>query len=607
MSLALLRKEAHEHGAVLAATFLIALAALYVLLQAASWTGGRFVGLARYLLTIAPLLGLVLANRLLVREYTGRTQFFLETLPIGRARAFVTKWLLGCALMLLTAVLAWLASWEFVRRSEVIDAAGARAALLCAATFCLTVWSFAALAGMLGRYRYIVWGAVALALLIATDVGGIAFFDLPVITLLGPAMQMAVATPKRLAFVVALAIAAGCAAGAAALALAGSGAMASTLARRMTAREVVFAVVALLAVATVAFTLEPKPVRPPFDLIEGERFDGKWVSVGVRPAAAFDSAAALALAKDIANDADSLIDALRLDVHPPVYVLPQRGLDREVMQRAALGEADGIVLKVAVDAPRENVRMLVLHSLVSDATLDRAMKDDRHVLLDGLASYWALRGDEHARELWWLRAAAVDEPLPKERLLAWSETSERLGDCKALGVAFGVFDALAARVGLDAALALSREIFTKPPDDARVLFERRPAAALAAAGVDWDRLAADAAAARDAARERHAADLARRPAVTASVAWHASAARGAAIETTLTGAPRYAAYYRVLSPWTTDAGDMPRLDVIGTHGVLPLSAPRAARVLAVLEVDDPVLDCANRVLAERLQVADRAR
>jgi ABC-type transport system involved in multi-copper enzyme maturation permease subunit len=607
MSLPLLRKEAHEHGAVLAATFAIALVALYVLLEAAAQTGGRFVGLARFLLTIAPILALVVANRLLVREYTGRTQFFLETLPIGRTRTFVSKWLLGCALLLLTAWLAWAATLAFVRRTEVLDSAAAHGALLCAVTFCFTVWSFAALAGMLGRYRYIVWGAVGLAALIATDVGGIPFFDLPVLKLLGAGMQMAVAMPARSAFVVALAIAAGCAAGAAALALTGSGAMASTLSRRMTAREVVFTVVAFLAVATVAFTLEPKPVRPPFDLVEGEQFRGKWVAVGVRPAATFDATAALALAKDIAADADALIDALHLDVHPPIFVLPQRGLDREVMQRAELGEADGIVLKVAIDAPRENVRMLVLHSLLTDATLDRGMKDDRHVLLDGLSSYWALRGDEHARELWWLRAAAVDEPLPPERLTAWSETSERLGDCKAVAVAYGVFDSLVARIGLDAALGLARGLFAKPPDDARVLFERRPAAALAAAGVDWDELAADAAAARDAARARHAAELALRPKVTASVDWHTTAARGTEIETTVTGAPRYAAYYRVLSPWTTDAGDMPRLDVIGSRGVLPLSPPRDARVLAAIEVDDPVLDCPDRVLAERLQLGASAR
>jgi hypothetical protein len=69
----------------------------------------------------------------------------------------------------------------------------------------------------------------------------------------------------------------------------------------------------------------------------------------------------------------------------------------------------------------------------------------------------------------------------------------------------------------------------------------------------------------------------------------------------VSGVSRYAVYYRVLSPWTTDAGDMPRLDVLGSSAVLPLSPSRNERVLAVIEVDDEILDCPVRVLAERLE------
>ena len=79
------------------------------------------------------------------------------------------------------------------------------------------------------------------------------------------------------------------------------------------------------------------------------------------------------------------------------------------------------------------------------------------------------------------------------------------------------------------------------------------------------------------------------------------ASQGITNETTLSGAPRYAANYRGLSPWTADVGDMPRLDVLGASAVLPLSPSRNARVLAVIEVDDEILDCPVRVLAERLQ------
>jgi ABC-type transport system involved in multi-copper enzyme maturation permease subunit len=601
MSLPLLRKEAREHGPVLAATAVIGLVALFTILGVAEDDGGRFVGLARFLLTLGPLIALVLANRLLVREYTGRTQFFLETLPIGRARVFATKWLLGCGLMLLTAWFAWAVALRSARRAEVLASVDAFGVLECAAAYCVAVWSFAALAGMLGRYRYLAWGAIGLAALLTVNVTGVPFFYLPVIRLLAEDVQMATALPETSAFVYALVFAAVCLVAAAALALVGSGAMASTLAQRMTARERAFALVALIAVGTISATLQPKPVQPPFEITRGQRFEGRWTRVGVLPSGTLDVVSAQSLARAIADDSDALIDALDLRAHPPVFVLTQQGLDRHVMQRAALRAEDGIVLKVAPNAPTENVRMLVAHSLVADATLGRGMKDDRHVLLDGLATYWPLRDDESARERWWLRAAAIAEPQPANYLTEWAETSERLGECESLALAFSVFDTLTERLGRDATLESMRKIFVEPKDDVRVLFERRPATALASAGVDFGWLESAASAAREQARGRHQAELERRPELAAAVDWRNTPGRGIEIETTMSGAARYAAYYRVLSPWTTDAGEMPRLDVLGSSAVLPLSPSRNDRVLAVVEVDDEVLDCPVRVLAERLE------
>ena len=180
--------------------------------------------------------------------------------------------------------------------------------------------------------------------------------------------------------------------------------------------------------------------------------------------------------------------------------------------------------------------------------------------------------------------------------------AERLGECQALAIAYSAFDALAQRLGLDAALESMREIFRAPRDDVRVLFERRPAAALAVAGVDWSWLAAAAAEARQSARGRHAAALARRPPFDAAVDWRSSAGQGIVIETTLSGAPRYAAYYvRCCRRGRRRSATMSRLDVLGASAVLPLSPSRNARVLAVIEVEDEILDCPVRVLAERLQ------
>ena len=176
-----------------------------------------------------------------------------------------------------------------------------------------------------------------------------------------------------------------------------------------------------------------------------------------------------------------------------------------------------------------------------------------------------------------------------------------MGECLSLALAFSAFDAFVEDRGLDNALASMKKVFSMPNNDVRALFEPRPAELLAEAGTDWGRLTAAAAAARERARDRHAATLARRPRLEAVVDWRSEAGQGITIETKLFGAPRYAAYYRSLSPWTTDAGEMPRLDVRGSTAVLPLSPSRRERVLTVIEVDDEVLDCPVRVLAERLQ------
>jgi hypothetical protein len=120
------------------------------------------------------------------------------------------------------------------------------------------------------------------------------------------------------------------------------------------------------------------------------------------------------------------------------------------------------------------------------------------------------------------------------------------------------------------------------------------------AGVEFASLASAASTARGR-RAAPCGDAGAHSKLDAAVNWRNTPGRGIEIEMTVSGASRYAVYYRALSPWTTDAGDMPRLDVLGSSAMLPLSPSRNERVLAVIEVDDEILDCPVRVLAERLQ------
>lgn len=603
MSFTLLRKELREHGIVLLFALLLSGVTLIgLLMQAAESMGGRFIGLIRFSYTVGPLLVLVFANRLLVREYSGRTQLFLETLPIGRTRVFATKWLLGCALTLGVAAVAWWASLRGVRRFEVLPTEAALGVLYCVLLFWGTLWSFAAFGGMLGRYRYVVWGAALVLFSVARTVAGIRPFDMPVIRLLGTDVQQASGLPEPAVFVAAGAVALVCIVGAAALALWGAGAMASALAKRMTARERVFVLVSFMAVMTAAFMLEPKPEQPPFEITDGVRVQGRKVEVGVLPTADLDAGAARRLAATLANDVDELVDAFGYGDETRVFVQPQQGLDPHTVERAIMINSSGVVLKISPNAPLDLIRTLVAHSVLGDATLDRGMREDRHVFFDGFSAYWALRDDPAARDLWALRAAAVAEPLTVRDLKGWAHTSERFGECVALAIAYNVVAALDEELGSERHLGLMSRLFARPYDDVRVLLERSPSRILRDFGTDWERVAANAEARRTAAQRRFAAELGARPRVAADVAARDDPALGTLIETTLTGVERHYVYYAPLGPWTADVGGLPRLDVRGAHATLPISPPRGTRLVVAIEYDDPVLGCPVRALGRRLEL-----
>lgn len=598
MSSAIVRKELREHAAVLSIAFALSLLVLAGMQRAVQQEGGRFVALTQYAMTIGLLQVLILSSRLFVREYAGRTQLFLEVLPISRTRVFTTKWLLGAFVLLFNTALAWSIAFFWARQTEVLTASQSLPTLFSVSLFMLCLWSFAVMAGVLGRYRYAVWVVGAVIVSIVANVGGIPLMEIAVFRLLGEDVAMATGVPAVSEQWVAAGFAIACVSGSAALTLIGSGAMASALSRRMTARERVVLIVSLLGAVTLAETLTPKPAPPPYELTTTAQFERDRVQVSVLETADVDAAAAQELAAQIADDVESLAAALNIDTSTAVFITPQRGLDPFAIQRAALNETGGIVIKAAPDAPREELRALVLHSLLSDYTLLRGYRDDRHVLLDGLAAYWAMRNDPAAQASWWLRAAAVPEAVNATTLTKWSLTSERWGECLSQALAYAAFDVLQRQIGAEKTQTLMRQLLQRPHTDVRVLFEASPTSELNKVGVNWSTLAQQLERERIVLRAKHALDT--RTPLTASISVVDDPAQGLTLESAVTGVDRYRVYHQELLPWTADVGNMTRFDVIGQSATLPLSLTRRARILAAIEVDDPMLKCPVRVFAERI-------
>jgi hypothetical protein len=262
MILALIRKELREHGAIIALALAFSALGLFALLQQSMRWGGRFTGLVYHALFFGGLLVMTTSNRLFAREYGGRTQLFLETLPISRARVFATKWLLGAIIVISATLASWYAALCWTWRTEVLSLHAAATTLVSVLLLTTALWSFAVMSAMLGRYRYLAWVIAALAVYIATSVSGINAADLPLLNLIGQKAAMAQGMPSAAAASMAIVIAMVCTVAAAFLALWGSGAMASTLAQRMTPRERAFIIVGLMLLVGIGMTLEKKPGLP---------------------------------------------------------------------------------------------------------------------------------------------------------------------------------------------------------------------------------------------------------------------------------------------------------------------------------------------------------
>src|SRR5262249_31544709 len=103
----LVRKELREHRGVLVAMWTVCALGLLVLLAASQRQGSPVAAWRMLLLIFGSLLSLALANRFVVREYGGRTQLFLETLPMGRAQVITLKWLTSAVCLLVPMALAF--------------------------------------------------------------------------------------------------------------------------------------------------------------------------------------------------------------------------------------------------------------------------------------------------------------------------------------------------------------------------------------------------------------------------------------------------------------------------------------------------------------------
>src|SRR5215831_8022841 len=103
-------KELREHWLAFSALAVFSLMGLLLIVLAAALTaeaGNALQPFRVFVITFGILIAMIACSRLVVREYQGKTQLFLESLPLTRGRMIAVKYVLGLGMVIGVAAIAY--------------------------------------------------------------------------------------------------------------------------------------------------------------------------------------------------------------------------------------------------------------------------------------------------------------------------------------------------------------------------------------------------------------------------------------------------------------------------------------------------------------------
>ncbi len=517
---ALLGKELRQHAAI-GIALLVCLAGVYLLLLLGTVFGAETVSLMEAHAAFLPFVtlgGLILGNRLVVSEYYGRTQLFVEALPLCRWEMVAVKYLLGLGLLLLATGLSLSATAAAALSREPIDIRFLAIVIARTGSYVFFIWSFFFAMGFVGRFRIAVYLAVVVALMFVDEMTAFEIRRFAPIAVLDNATLPFEREIMPIRDVLeTLTLGAGLAAFAFVLALIHEGSVAEVLARRMSQREKAVIGMLFIALLLAVTILEERRDKPPYTFPEQQVVRGEALPIEI-----------LYLLPERRGDAEALLERLERDLAalatelgrpdlPAVRVAYGPSLDPGIYDQAELEENDGILLRANFSSPlgkspvswdAGDFSAHVVGLVLEEATDGRARFEPKAWLHDAFAHWWSIRGSGHEsdpalagtdfeaacrnhfaplpRALW----ATAGEPLSEDLLAAWLRYRERHGEDLAEAVALSGLLVLERNHGRGAVLSLARQVFGRqPPEDGReLIYEwRHPMATVfeQATSLDW--------------------------------------------------------------------------------------------------------------------------
>lgn len=478
---AIVVKDLAQHGVVLVTVLGFlglcwALITLTVLLQPATVTYlEAHATVTRFLV---PLAGLALGNRLVVAEYQGRTQLFLEALPIGRLEVLAAKLLLGLVALETIALGSLAATLAVAGAREPIDALFV--AILAARTSVLVLflWSWFFAMGLLGRLRLAIYLAIGLVVAILASTTELELARFGPIALVADDFPLERTRWPTSALLVTLALSAGWLALAAVLASLREGSVAEALAKRMSLREQVTIGAFLVGALITWGELADPTARPPYRFPDDRVVRSRSLPIEIMYAPGEDARddAEVLLAR-LERELGALREGLGWDRLPTIRVALAERLDGATFEPVEVGEDDGVLLRANYlrETPEWSEDAFVSEVVgraIDDRTGGRALWEPIEWPRDGIAAWWPYRDRESLpdpivlRALWATRERGPDAA----RLASWDRTLQREGERVGAGLAASGIQTLEDARGKDAVLALGRALYSDaPPDDFRAV------------------------------------------------------------------------------------------------------------------------------------------
>jgi hypothetical protein len=500
--LSLLDKDLSEHTFPL--TFLgagYALISLIILARAASsaMDSGVTIGFYYVLLTLTPLVAFIVGNRLIVREYIGKTRLFVEALPVSMSSPLIIKYLLGFIYLALLTCLGLLITMGVDSDAD-ISPPFAGLLLLKAITLVFVLWSVVFSVSLFGRLRLILYFIIGFTVyylisdpsIDADRFGPLALLD----SQLFAYERDEIPWPEIVQSVIIGFVVAGIGF---ALALFNEGSLTESLAKPMNRRDFVALTVVGFAALVIYPVLSKDWKKTPYSFSGEQVVRSEQPAVAIRFNARDQKPVAQALLDRLTQTLQFAQSELGIAQLPPVRISMDTSLSQKDVN---MWTSKGVIIEAnyaGYDSYQNTVlEAHVLHGVFQSLTANRAVFEPRHWLLDGVTRSWASTplGKEdrakHDAQVYARAVFALDRsPLTPDLITNWQRVADITGLVATEALAMTAIDFLTQQHGKEPLIQLARSNLTQriPSGFSGPLNDRTPSMQIrfeAVVGQSWE-------------------------------------------------------------------------------------------------------------------------